>query len=75
MVLDLTRRVMFGGAMLTLPVYPLWVAVPREIVEEVSPNFKDEQETYSILEEEKRKLGIEEPINLRIYENNELEKL
>ena len=69
---SIAKKVAKWGVIITSPLWPIWVWAPTDLVETLYPNVRNQQEAYQILEEEKDKLGIKSPIDLRIYENNEL---
>jgi hypothetical protein len=69
---NIAKKVTKWGVILTSPLWPIWIWAPTDLVETIYPNVKNQQEAYRILEEEKNKLGIKKPVDLRVYENDEL---
>ena len=62
--------------LVTLPMlYPVYPALVQKSISMTWPNASTHQEAYSILSQEKKKLDIDEPITLRIYENDELKEV
>ena len=59
------------GAILTSPFFPVWIWGPTDLVETLYPNAT-QQQAVRIIEEEKSKLDINEPVDLIVYPNNEL---
>ena len=72
---NLSKKIAKWGLIFTSPFWPLWIEAPTELVSTIYPNVKNRHEAYQILEEEKQKLGIQKPVDLRIYDNNELREV
>ena len=72
---NLSKKIAKWGFIFTSPFWPLWIEAPTELVSTIYPNVKNRHEAYQILEEEKQKLGIQKPVDLRIYDNNELREV
>ncbi len=54
--------------------FPILDRVSTNLIRKIYPNIKTTQKACTILNQEKNKLGIKEEIELRVYENDELEE-
>lgn len=62
------------ATLLTSLTYPLIVNTATKPIRYLWPNAKNSTEVREIIEEEKRKLGLTQSIELRIYEKDELKR-
>ena len=71
----LMKKLAIWGIVYTSPLWPIWLSIPQEIVRTMWPKIESIQEAQKIIDEEKIKLGINNPVELRIYDKGELREI